>query len=92
MVIPGEFDYSNLTGFKKEAKEKLMEIKPRSIGQASRISGVNTPMGILGTMAYVCLSLCKIAPLGSSAMIILLSGFLPLLSVFLVCFSLTIVS
>lgn len=52
MVIPGEFDYSNLIGFKKEAKEKLMEIKPRSIGQASRISGVS-PGDIAVLMVYL---------------------------------------
>jgi len=52
MVIPGEFDYSNLKGFKREAKEKLMKIKPRSIGQASRISGVS-PGDIAVLMVYL---------------------------------------
>jgi tRNA uridine 5-carboxymethylaminomethyl modification enzyme len=52
MVIPEEFDYTNLKGFKKEAKEKLMRIKPRSIGQASRISGVS-PGDIAVLMVYL---------------------------------------
>lgn len=40
MLIPEAFDYDSLNGFKKEALEKFKKIKPRSIGQASRISGV----------------------------------------------------
>ncbi len=52
MVIPEDFDYTDLKGFKKEAKEKLMRIKPRSIGQASRISGVS-PGDIAVLMVYI---------------------------------------
>ncbi|MGQ9630267.1 MAG: tRNA uridine-5-carboxymethylaminomethyl(34) synthesis enzyme MnmG [bacterium] len=42
--IPPDFDYEPLK-LKKEAKEKLSNIRPRSIGQASRISGI-TPADI----------------------------------------------
>jgi tRNA uridine 5-carboxymethylaminomethyl modification enzyme len=52
MVIPEEFDYTELKGFKMEAKEKLIKIKPRSIGQASRISGVS-PGDIAVLMVYL---------------------------------------
>jgi len=41
MIIPPEFDYSKVKGISNEAREKLSRIKPRSIGQASRISGVS---------------------------------------------------
>lgn len=41
MLIPKDFYYDNLTGFKREAKEKLKEVNPISVGQASRISGVS---------------------------------------------------
>ena len=41
MAIPKDFDFSQIRGLKKEAVEKLNEIKPISIGQASRISGVS---------------------------------------------------
>ena len=41
MLIPKDFLYDNLTGFKREAKEKLKEVNPISVGQASRISGVS---------------------------------------------------
>ena len=41
MVIPDDFDYDNLIGFKTEALEKLKKTKPISVGQATRISGVS---------------------------------------------------
>ncbi|RKY03066.1 tRNA uridine-5-carboxymethylaminomethyl(34) synthesis enzyme MnmG, partial [Candidatus Poribacteria bacterium] len=41
MLIPPDFDYSKVKGISNEAREKLMKIRPRSIGQASRISGVS---------------------------------------------------
>lgn len=39
--LPKGFDYLKVSGLKKEAAIKLNEIKPDSIGQASRISGVS---------------------------------------------------
>ena len=41
LIIPDDFDYSSVKGLREEAKEKLLKIKPRNIGQASRISGVS---------------------------------------------------
>ncbi len=41
--IPGDFDWDGLTGVSAEAKEKLKMIRPISVGQASRISGVRPP-------------------------------------------------
>ncbi|BFL73240.1 tRNA uridine 5-carboxymethylaminomethyl modification enzyme [Anaerococcus nagyae] len=43
--LPSDFDYTSIDGLKKEASAKLNEIKPGSVGQASRISGV-TPADI----------------------------------------------
>ena len=39
--INPEFNYHQLQSLSKEAREKLMKIKPRTLGQASRISGVS---------------------------------------------------
>jgi tRNA uridine 5-carboxymethylaminomethyl modification enzyme len=43
--IPEKFDYSAGRGFSTEAREKLGQIRPRTVGQAMRISGV-TPADI----------------------------------------------
>lgn len=40
-IINPEFNYLELVSLSKEAREKLMKIKPRTLGQASRISGVS---------------------------------------------------
>ena len=39
--IPDGFDYAKIKGLRTEAQQKLMEVQPKTIGQASRISGVN---------------------------------------------------
>jgi tRNA uridine 5-carboxymethylaminomethyl modification enzyme len=43
--IPPTFNYDLVTGFSREVREKLKKIRPASVGQASRISGV-TPAAI----------------------------------------------
>ena len=45
MAIPKNFDYSILSGLSNEVIEKLSEIRPLSLGQASRISGI-TPAAV----------------------------------------------
>ena len=40
-IIPEDFDYLSQKGIRIEAKQKLDKIRPRTIGQASRISGVS---------------------------------------------------
>ncbi|MEJ2627283.1 MAG: tRNA uridine-5-carboxymethylaminomethyl(34) synthesis enzyme MnmG [bacterium] len=39
--IPSNFNYASVTSISTEAREKLQRIQPRSLGQASRISGVS---------------------------------------------------
>lgn len=51
-IINPEFDYNNLVSISKEAREKLMKIKPLTLGQASRISGVS-PADISVLMVYL---------------------------------------
>ena len=40
MEIPSDFDYDSVDGISAESREKLKAIRPLSIGQAARISGV----------------------------------------------------
>lgn len=41
LEIPETFDYKKIISLGNEAREKLTRIKPRTLGQASRISGIN---------------------------------------------------
>ncbi len=50
--IPVNIDYSKISGMRLEARQKLNEVKPESIGQASRISGVS-PADISVLMIYL---------------------------------------
>ena len=40
-LLPQDIDYSTIKGLRLEARQKLNKIKPNSVGQASRISGVS---------------------------------------------------
>lgn len=44
-AIPSEFDYDGVSGFSSEVREKFRRVRPSTVGQASRISGV-TPAAI----------------------------------------------
>ena len=41
LIIPDSFNYTKLVSLSNEARQKFTKIKPRTLGQASRISGVN---------------------------------------------------
>ncbi|MEM7601776.1 MAG: tRNA uridine-5-carboxymethylaminomethyl(34) synthesis enzyme MnmG [Verrucomicrobiota bacterium] len=43
--IPGSLEFTNITGLKREAQVKLQHIRPKTLGQAARISGI-TPADI----------------------------------------------
>jgi tRNA uridine 5-carboxymethylaminomethyl modification enzyme len=50
--IPGDFDYSRISGLSNELKQKLIRIRPETILQASRIEGV-TPAALLLVLAHI---------------------------------------
>ncbi len=52
LMIPESFDYSKLVSLSNEARQKFTRIKPRTLGQASRISGVN-PSDVQILMVYM---------------------------------------
>lgn len=52
LIIPENFNYSNLSALSMEARQKFTRVKPRTLGQASRISGVN-PSDIQILMVYM---------------------------------------
>ena len=41
LIIPDQFDYKKIQALSTEAREKLNRIRPQTLGQASRISGIN---------------------------------------------------
>ena len=41
LVIEGKFDYNEINSLSTEARQKLQKIKPKTIGQASRIPGIS---------------------------------------------------
>jgi tRNA uridine 5-carboxymethylaminomethyl modification enzyme len=52
MIIPEQFNYDNIQSISIEAKQKLNKIRPRTIAQASRISGVS-PSDISVLLIYM---------------------------------------
>ncbi|MEO9872412.1 tRNA uridine-5-carboxymethylaminomethyl(34) synthesis enzyme MnmG [Ekhidna sp.] len=52
LKIKKTFDYNQLSSLSAEAKEKLLKVKPETLGQASRISGVS-PSDVSVLMVYL---------------------------------------
>ena len=50
--IPESIDYDNVYSLRTEAKQKLKQVRPSSVGQASRISGVS-PADISVLLVYL---------------------------------------
>ncbi|MBX3159822.1 MAG: tRNA uridine-5-carboxymethylaminomethyl(34) synthesis enzyme MnmG [Deltaproteobacteria bacterium] len=54
VLVPADLEYRGIPGLSNEVVEKLEQIRPRSVGQASRISGV-TPAAIAILMTHITL-------------------------------------
>ena len=52
LEIPERFDYARIGSLGNEAREKLEKVRPRTLGQASRISGIN-PSDVQILMVYM---------------------------------------
>jgi tRNA uridine 5-carboxymethylaminomethyl modification enzyme len=52
LEIPDKFDYQKIVALGAEAREKLNRVKPKTLGQASRISGIN-PADVQILMVYM---------------------------------------
>lgn len=52
LIIPDTFDYNKISALSNEASQKFKRIRPRTLGQASRISGVN-PSDVQILMVYM---------------------------------------
>ena len=52
LMIPDNFNYEKLVSLSNEARQKFTKIQPRTLGQASRISGVN-PSDVQILMLYM---------------------------------------
>ena len=52
VIIPEGINYEKLSGLSNEIKSKLLEVKPKTLGQAIRIDGV-TPAAIIILLSHI---------------------------------------
>ena len=52
LLIPSSLNYDSLSGLSNEIKSKLMEVEPKTLGQASRIDGM-TPAAIIILLSHI---------------------------------------
>jgi tRNA uridine 5-carboxymethylaminomethyl modification enzyme len=66
VALPADLDYAGIAGLSREVVEKLDRIRPRSIGQASRISGV-TPAAVAILLTHIGLTARRRAAVPSTS-------------------------
>ena len=52
VIIPEGLDYEKISGLSNEIKSKLLQVKPKTLGQAIRIDGV-TPSAIIILLSHI---------------------------------------
>ncbi|MEX0694688.1 MAG: tRNA uridine-5-carboxymethylaminomethyl(34) synthesis enzyme MnmG [Rhodospirillales bacterium] len=52
LELPGDLDYGRIPGLSNEVRDKLGRVRPETLGQAARISGV-TPAAVTALLGYV---------------------------------------
>ena len=52
LIIPDGINYEKLSGLSNEVKSKLLQVKPKTLGQALRIDGV-TPAAIIILLSHI---------------------------------------
>jgi tRNA uridine 5-carboxymethylaminomethyl modification enzyme len=52
MAIPENLDYSSLQSLSREVRDRLEDVRPANLGQASRIPGI-TPAAVSALMIYI---------------------------------------
>jgi tRNA uridine 5-carboxymethylaminomethyl modification enzyme len=65
-LIPASFDYDSFDGLRNEAREKLQQVRPSTVGQASRVPGV-TPGDIAVIVVHLKRSGMSSSPIHRSA-------------------------
>jgi len=65
-AIPEWFDYTKVSGLSREMNEKLQRVRPRTLGQASRIPGV-TPAAVSLINVYIEIQARRFAQAGNLA-------------------------
>jgi tRNA uridine 5-carboxymethylaminomethyl modification enzyme len=65
VLVPSDLDYAIIPGLSREVIEKLSATRPRSLGQAARISGV-TPAAVAILMTYLGMAARRQSALASS--------------------------
>ena len=55
MLVPDDLDYAGVPGLSREVIEKLTAVRPQSLGQASRISGI-TPAAVTILMTHIAIT------------------------------------
>ena len=63
-AIPDWFDYKSVSGLSREMQEKLLKVRPGTIGQAGRIPGV-TPAAVSLVNVYIEIQSRRRAPAAS---------------------------